>query len=117
MLRKLKDLYAEFRGEDWMDEGMNDNMMSALSEVATEKTIEEIKYNADILQQFHRGEIPERGDDWIMVDSDKFCKVMRDAYAVLRERMNRELESYIDVLDGDDGESEEDRAMAAIDAL
>ena len=116
MLKKLKELYADYRGEDWMEAGMDDEMMSALNEVATEKTIEEIKYNADILQQFHKGEIPERGDDWVMMDAEKVNKVMKDAYHVIQERRNRELEAALDILEGDEV-SEEEKALSAIDAL
>lgn len=117
MLKKLKDLYADYRGEEWMDAGMGDDMMAALNCVATEKTIEEIKYNADILQQFHRNEIPDRADDWVMCDADKMNKVMRDAYQVIQTNRNKEMESALDVLEGDEEESEEDKALAAIDEL
>lgn len=117
MLKKLKDLYADYRGEEWMDAGMGDDMMAALNCVATEKTIEEIKYNADILQQFHRNEIPDRADDWVMCDADKMNKVMKDAYQVIQSNRNKEMESALDVLEGDEEESEEDKALAAIDEL
>lgn len=117
MLKKLKDLYADYRGEEWMDAGMGDDMMAALNCVATEKTIEEIKYNADILQQFHRNEITDRADDWVMCDADKMNKVMRDAYQVIQTNRNKEMESALDVLEGDEEESEEDKALAAIDEL
>lgn len=117
MLKKLKDLYADYRGEEWIDAGMGDDMMAALNCVATEKTIEEIKYNADILQQFHRNEIPDRADDWVMCDADKMNKVMRDAYQVIQTNRNKEMESALDVLEGDEEESEEDKALAAIDEL
>lgn len=117
MLKKLKDLYADYRGEEWMDAGMGDDMMAALNCVATEKTIEEIKYNADILQQFHRNEIPDRADDWVMCDAEKMNKVMKDAYQVIQTNRNKEMESALDVLEGDEEESEEDKALAAIDEL
>ena len=117
-MKKLKELHAEYRGEEWIESGITEEYNDALLCVATEKTVDEILDIMKTLVEFHAGERPDEEDDWVVYDSAKFNKVIKDANAVIFAKRDKETLATLDILEGDPAEpTEEEKQLAALDVL
>ena len=117
-MKRLKELHADYRGEEWIENGITEEYNDALMCVATEKTVNEVMDIMETLIQFNNGERPDEEDDWIVYDLEKFNKVIKDANAVVFAKRDKATMEILDVLEGDPEEpTEEEKELAALDVL
>lgn len=117
-MKRLKELHADYRGEEWIENGITEEYNDALMCVATEKTVNEVMDIMETLIEFNNGERPDEEDDWIVYDPEKFNKVIKDANAVVFAKRDKATMEILDVLEGDPEEpTEEEKELAALDAL
>ena len=117
-MKRLKELAAEYRGEEWMESGVTEEYNDAMLCVATEKTVSEVVDIMGTLVEFVAGNRPDDADDWVVYDAEKFNKVIKDANAVIFEKRDKETLTTLSVLEGDPEEpSEEEKELAALDSL
>ena len=117
-MKRLKELHADYRGEEWIENGITEEYNDALMCVATEKTVNEVMNIMETLIEFNNGERPDEEDDWIVYDSEKFNKVIKDANAVVFAKRDKATMEILDVLEGDPEEpTEEEKELAALDVL
>ena len=117
-MKRLKELHADYRGEEWIENGITEEYNDALMCVATEKTVNEVTDIMETLIEFNNGERPDEEDDWIVYDPEKFNKVIKDANAVVFAKRDKATMEILDVLEGDPEEpTEEEKELAALDVL
>jgi len=117
-MKRLKELHAEYRGEEWIENGITEEYNDALMCVATEKTVDEVVDIMETLIEFNNGERPDEEDDWVVYDQEKFNKVIKDANAVVFAKRDKETLETLDILEGDPEEpTEEEKALSALDVL
>lgn len=113
-MKKLKDLYADYRGDEWVETGITEEYNDALLEVATEKTVSEILDTMKLIIEFHNGEHQDEADDWIVYDANKFNKIIQDANGVIFSKRDKETLNTLDILEGDPEPTEEEKMIAAL---
>ena len=117
-MKRLKELHADYRGEEWIENGITEEYNDALMCVATEKTVNEVMDIMETLIEFNNGERPDEEDDWIVYDPEKCNKVIKDANTVVFSKRDKATMEILDVLEGDPEEpTEEEKELAALDVL